>query len=156
MGMGSLSQEPFCAEGARDELQRPEHRRTATSGRLTTQQRAVVRMARAKWAEDLVADFYRRDGYRIIARNWRCRQGELDIVAFLISDMVPTIVVVEVRARATDYFGSPLESVTHAKQKKLRIATRKFLTSESCVYGAVRFDVASVLGTKIEVVQNAF
>ena len=154
--MGSLSQEPFRAEGARDELQRPEHRRTATSGRLTTQQRAVVRMARAKWAEELVADFYRRDGYRIIARNWRCRQGELDIVAFLICDMVPTIVVVEVRARATDYFGSPLESVTHAKQKKLRVATKKFLSSESRVYGTVRFDVASVLGTKIEVVQNAF
>ncbi|MDA3017111.1 MAG: YraN family protein [Actinomycetota bacterium] len=113
-------------------------------------------MARAKWAEELVADFYRRDGYRIIARNWRCRQGELDIVAFLICDMVPTIVVVEVRARATDYFGSPLESVTHAKQKKLRVATKKFLSSESRVYGTVRFDVASVLGTKIEVVQNAF
>ncbi len=154
--MGSLSQEPFRAEGARDEFQGPEHRRTATPGRLTTHQRAVVRMARARWAEELVADFYRRDGYQIIARNWHCREGELDIVAFSICDMVPTIAVVEVRARATDYFGSPLESVTHAKQKKLRIATRKFLTSESCVYGAVRFDVASVLGTKIEVVQNAF
>ena len=113
-------------------------------------------MARAKWAEDLVADFYRRDGYRIIARNWRCRQGELDIVAFLISDMVPTIVVVEVRARATDYFGSPLESVTHAKQKKLRSATKKFLASERCNYSNVRFDVASVLGVKIEIVRDAF
>ena len=154
--MGSLSQEPFCAEGARDELQRPEHRRTATPGRLTTQQRAVVRMARARWAEELVADFYRRDGYRIIARNWRCRQGELDIVAFLISDMVPTIVVVEVRARATDYFGSPLESVTHAKQKKLRGATKKYLASEMCNYSNVRFDVASVLGVKIEIVRDAF
>ncbi len=154
--MGSLSQEPFRAEGARDELQRPEHRRTATSGRLTTQQRAVVRMARARWAEELVADFYRRDGYRIIARNWQCREGELDIVAFSICDMVPTLAVVEVRARATDYFGSPLESVTLAKQKKLRITTKKFLTSESRIYGAVRFDVASVLGTKIEVLENAF
>jgi putative endonuclease len=113
-------------------------------------------MARARWAEDLVADFYQREGYKIIARNWHCRQGELDIVAVLPEALVKTIVVVEVRARASNYFGSAFESVTQAKQTKLRIATKKFLDSHKLSYSAVRFDVASVMGVKIEIVRDAF
>lgn len=161
MGVGSLPQEPIRAEGAGDEFQRPEHRRTAASrrvsrGGLTARERAVVRMARAKWAEDLVASTYQRDGYEIVARNWHCREGELDIVAVLQEMQNKIFVVVEVRARASNYFGSALESVTPAKQKKLRSAAKKFLASQSTSYGAVRFDVASVMGVKIEIVRDAF
>ncbi|MDA2963957.1 MAG: YraN family protein [Actinomycetota bacterium] len=123
---------------------------------MTARDRAVVRMARARWAEDLVASFYQRDGYEIIARNWHCREGELDIVAVLREAQVKTIVVVEVRARASNYFGSALESVTPAKQKKLRIAAKKFLASQTVSYSAVRFDVASVMGVKVEIVRDAF
>ncbi|MFZ9603000.1 MAG: YraN family protein [Ilumatobacteraceae bacterium] len=123
---------------------------------MTARERAVVRMARARWAEDLVAGFYQRNGYEIIARNWHCREGELDIVAALQEVRVKTIVVVEVRARASNYFGSALESVTPAKQKKLRSAAKKFLASQSIKYSAVRFDVASVMGVKIEIVRDAF
>lgn len=161
MGVGSIPQEPVRAEGARDEFQRPEHRRTAATrrlgrGDLTARERAVVRMARARWAEDLVANLYQRDGYKIIARNWHCREGELDMVCELHERIEKTLVIVEVRARESNYFGSPLESVTLAKQKKLRRATKKFLASEARTYSNVRFDVASVLGVKIEVVRDAF
>ncbi len=156
MGMGSLPQEPLRATSASDEFQRPEHRRVATSRGLTAKERATVRTARARWAEELVASFYARNGYEIVARNWHCREGELDIVAASQVAGIKTIVVVEVRARASNYFGSPLESVTHAKQKKLRGATKKFLASEVRTYGSVRFDVASVLGVKIEIVRDAF
>ncbi|MFM9123149.1 MAG: YraN family protein, partial [Actinomycetota bacterium] len=48
-------------------------------------------MARAKWAENLVADLYAREGFEIVARNWHCRDGELDIVAVARSPR-PTIV----------------------------------------------------------------
>ncbi|MFM8249926.1 MAG: YraN family protein [Acidimicrobiaceae bacterium] len=113
-------------------------------------------MARARWAEDLVASTYQRDGYEIIARNWHCREGELDIVAVLQESQNKIFVVVEVRARASNYFGSALESVTPAKQKKLRSAAKKFLAGQSTSYGAVRFDVASVMGVKIEIVRDAF
>ena len=113
-------------------------------------------MARAQWAEDLAARFYERSGYEIVARNWHCREGELDIVATFSSDAVLTIVVIEVKARATNNFGAPLEAVTLAKQRKLRIATKKFLQSRPEISGEVRFDIAAVLGTKIEVLQNAF
>ena len=113
-------------------------------------------MARAQWAEDLAARFYKRSGYEIIARNWHCREGELDIVATIRSNTSLTIVVIEVKARATNNFGSPLEAVTLAKQKKLRIATTKFLVANPTVHGEIRFDVVAFLGTRIEVLQNAF
>ena len=161
MGVGSIPQEPVRAQGTSDEFQRPEHRGTAaprrlSRDRLTTRERAVVRMARARWAENLVADFYQRNGYEIIARNWHCREGELDLVVVSQEAQVKIIVVVEVRARSSNYFGSALESITPAKQKKLRLATKKFLVSQPNVYGAVRFDVASVMGAKIEIVRDAF
>ena len=156
MGMGSLPQEPVRTPSTGDEFQRSEHRRTSSARRLTPQQRAVARMARARWAEDLVARFYERSGYEIIARNWHCREGELDIVATSHSDTGLTIVVIEVKARATNNFGTPFESVTLAKQKKLRITTTKFLAANPQLHGEIKFDVAAVLGTKIEVLQNAF
>ena len=156
MGMGSLPQEPVRTPSTGDEFQRSEHRRVAASRGLTTKQRAAVRMARARWAEDLVARFYERSGYEIIARNWHCREGELDIVATSHSDTGLTIVVIEVKARATNNFGTPFESVTLAKQKKLRITTTKFLAANPELHGEIKFDVVAVLGTKIEVLQNAF
>ncbi|TRZ83648.1 MAG: YraN family protein, partial [Actinobacteria bacterium] len=109
-----------------------------------------------RWAEDLVASFYQRNGYEIVARNWHCREGELDIVATSHSDAGSTIVIVEVKARATNNFGEPFEAVTLAKQKKLRITTTKFLVANPKVHGEIRFDVVAVLGTRIEVLQNAF
>ncbi len=113
-------------------------------------------MARARWAEDLVARYYERSGYEIVARNWHCREGELDIVATSHSDTGLTIVVIEVKARATNNFGSPFEAVTQVKQKKLRIAATKFLAAHSELHGEIRFDVVAVLGTQLDVLYNAF
>ena len=113
-------------------------------------------MARAQWAEDLAARFYERSGYEIIARNWHCREGELDIVATFSSDAALTIVVIEVKARATNNYGSPFEAVTQVKQKKLRIATTKFLSAHHELRGEIRFDVVAVLGTQLDVLHNAF
>ena len=154
--MGSLPQEPLRAPSASDEFQRPEHRRTSPARRLTLKERAVARMARAQWAEDLAARFYERSGYEIIARNWHCREGELDIVAIMASATGAIIAVVEVKARATNSYGSPFEAVTQVKQKKLRIATTKFLSAHHELRGEIRFDVVAVLGTQLDVLHNAF
>ncbi len=156
MGMGSLPQEPVRTSSTGDEFQRSEHRRTSTARRLTPQQCAVARMARARWAEELVAKFYERSGYEIVVRNWHCREGELDIVAILASPVRPIIAVIEVKARATNNYGSPFEAVTQVKQKKLRIAATKFLATHPELHGEIRFDVVSVLGTKLDVLHNAF
>ncbi|MFM8836146.1 MAG: YraN family protein [Actinomycetota bacterium] len=112
-------------------------------------------MARARWAENLVADLYVREGFEIVARNWHCRDEELDIVAVARSPR-PTIAVVEVRARASSDYGTPFESVTRKKQIKIRLAVKKFLQMHPDFHGEARFDVASVLGVKIEVLRAAF
>ncbi len=156
MGMGPLPQEPVRAPRAGDEFQGSEHRGASSSRRLTPEQRAVARMARARWAEDLVARFYESNGYQIVARNWHCREGELDIVSIMASATGTIIAVVEVKARATTSFGSPLEAITHTKQKKLRIATTKFLATRPELHGELRFDVAAVLGSQLKVLPNAF
>ena len=113
-------------------------------------------MARARWAEDLAARFYESNGYQIVARNWHCREGELDIVAISVSATGAIIAIVEVKARATTSFGSPFEAVTQVKQKKLRIATTKFLATHPELRGEIRFDVVAVLGTQLDVLYNAF
>jgi Holliday junction resolvase-like predicted endonuclease len=109
-----------------------------------------------------VSRWYEQHGYVIVARNWRSKRGELDVVAC--KDGV--LVVCEVKARASNAFGTPAEAVTLAKQLKVRRATADFRTSlrESndplltLVKNAqkVRFDVACVLGTQLEILQDIF
>jgi putative endonuclease len=95
----------------------------------------------------------------IVARNWRCKRGELDVVAC--RDAV--LVVCEVKARASNAFGTPAEAVTPSKQLKVRRATADFRASlrESndplaSLVKTIRFDVACVLGTQLEMLQDIF
>jgi putative endonuclease len=113
-------------------------------------------MARARWAEDLVARWYISHGYTILARNWTMRGGELDVVA----RRANVVVVCEVKARATSEFGAPLEAITPQKVVRVQRAGHAFLReyrqqnpNEDV---RVRFDVATVLGTKLEVFENFF
>lgn len=98
-----------------------------------------------------------RRGYVIIASNYRCRSGEIDLIA---RDGV-SLVFVEVRCRRSDTYGTPAESVTVSKQHKL-IATALHYLSESGL-GDVecRFDVVEVVSRDgklhvSDVIQNAF
>ena len=160
MGLGHVPHEPIRSARESVEFQRPQHRRTATNRSVKAS--AAARVARGKWAEDLVSRWYEQNGYVIVARNWRCKRGELDVVAC--KDGV--LVVCEVKARASNAFGTPAEAVTLAKQLKVRRATADFRTSlrESndpllaLVQNAqkVRFDVACVLGTQLEMLENIF
>ncbi|MCZ7530667.1 MAG: YraN family protein [Acidimicrobiia bacterium] len=91
--------------------------------------------------ERLVADRYVARGFEIIDRNWRCRDGELDLVA----RNGRTIVFCEVKTRTSTAFGAPAEAVTREKQRRLRRLAGRWL-EETGTHGAdVRFDVASVL-----------
>ena len=85
-------------------------------------------------------DAYRRRGYRLIARNWTSRVGELDLVVA----RGGTLVFVEVKARASSRFGGPHEAVGSAKQRKLRLLAETFLATEHPEAALFRFDVASV------------
>ena len=160
MGLGHVPHEPICAARKSVEFQRPQHRRAAANRSVKAS--AAARVARGKWAEDLVSRWYEQHGYAIVARNWRCKRGELDVIAH--RDGV--LVVCEVKARASNAFGTPAEAVTLAKQLKVRRATADFRASmrtsndpfASLVNTArsVRFDVACVLGTQLEMLADIF
>ncbi|MDE6260802.1 MAG: YraN family protein [Oscillospiraceae bacterium] len=92
-----------------------------------------------QWGEEQVAEKLRREGWTIVARNFRCRMGELDIVAK--NDQF--LAFVEVKLRKNDQFGSACEAVTPAKQRKLRAAAQFYLMSHPTTLQP-RFDVAEV------------
>lgn len=110
------------------------------------------RRARGASGEDRAAAWYAAHGYEVIARNWRCRLGELDLVA----TRGATLVVCEVKARRTDRFGTGAEAVTYDKQRRLRRLAASFLAESGARPAAVRFDVASLLGDRLEVIEAAF
>ncbi len=107
--------------------------------------------------EERVAEWYRARGYEVVDRNWRCRDGELDLVL----RRGPTVVFCEVKTRSSDAFGAPIEAITHEKRRRLRRLAARWLDERSARAGGLRFDVASVRWPKgsppsIEVVEGAF
>ena len=75
-----------------------------------------ARRAFGQAGEERAARWYRSHGYTIVDRNWRCREGELDLVVA----RGRTLVFVEVKTRRTDRFGTPAEAITWRKQQRLR------------------------------------
>lgn len=103
--------------------------------------------------EDRAAAWYHVRGYEIVARNWRCREGELD----LICRTGRVVVVCEVKTRRSLDFGHPAEAVTPAKQRRVRqLAARWLREHADGPVGEVRFDVAAVLPGSVEVIEAAF
>src|SRR5436190_22439059 len=111
-----------------------------------------ARRAFGQAGEDRAAAWYRTRGYEVLARNWRCRDGELDLVV----RRGRTLVFVEVKARRTDRFGVPAEAITPTKQRRLRTLARRYLDVTDVRPGSLRFDVVSILGGHLEVIEAAF
>jgi len=104
-------------------------------------------------AEDLCAQLLRKAGLRVLARNWRCRHGEIDLVA----EEGGTLVFAEVRYRSHARFGGAAESVTAAKQARLIAAARLYLMRRPDA--DCRFDVLLLDGletARIRWIRNAF
>jgi putative endonuclease len=89
--------------------------------------------------EDLAVEHLAGLGYTIVARNWRCPAGELDIVA----RHGDTLVLLEVRTRRGRAFGLPEESITPTKRARL-LACGEYLTAELAWAGAVRIDLVAI------------
>lgn len=108
--------------------------------------------------EELVARWYADAGYRVLDRNWRCREGELDVIAA----RREVLVFCEVKTRRSTAFGTPAEAVTSTKQRRLRTLAMRWLDEHPRARGrTLRFDVASVLAPRdtppvIDVIENAF
>ena len=110
-----------------------------------------------KIGENVAVDFLETQGYKILQRNFRNKLGEVDIIA---KDR-DTICFIEVKTRTTDAFGSPLESVTVAKQRKIIYLAMSYLKSQERDEANVRFDVVSVIlkdeeDPLVEIIKNAF
>lgn len=96
-----------------------------------------------KIAEDLAVDFLSKNQYKILARNFRYLKAEVDIIA----EFENQIIVVEVKARATDAFVEPQEAV-NKKKIKLLISAANYFIEENQIEKEVRFDIISVLPNK--------
>lgn len=102
--------------------------------------------------EAAAARWYEARGGVVLARNWRCREGELDLVVRDGS----TVVFCEVKSRTSSAFGTGFEAVTPAKQAQVRAVARRWLASSGERAGVLRFDVVSVTGGVVEVIEDAF
>ena len=90
----------------------------------------------------MVAAYLQRRGWRVLARNWRCRLGEIDLVA---RDPDGVAVVCEVKARTGLGFGDPLEAITYAKLRRLRWLAAAWLAEQGRGFPGVRVDAFGVL-----------
>ena len=99
----------------------------------------AVKGTRGAWGEDYAAAYLRRHGYRILARNYSCRFGEIDIIA---ADR-HYVVFVEVKLRASDRFVRAGAYVTPAKQARIRTAASLWLAEHETELQP-RFDVIEI------------
>lgn len=109
-----------------------------------------------KLAEDLAVEFLKEKGYQILVKNFRNQKAEIDIIA----EFDDKIIIVEVKARGTDFFMEPYEAVNKKKIRLLVAGADAFL-NEKNLDKEVRFDIISILKnkdnkTKITHLENAF
>jgi putative endonuclease len=114
------------------------------------------RLGFAKDSEDLAAGFLRNRGYRILERNYRNCFGEIDIIA----RHKKFICFLEVKARRSDFYGTPQEAVSAAKQRRISRVALGYLKSKGLLDQPARFDVVGIScaadGTKIKLITGAF
>jgi putative endonuclease len=90
--------------------------------------------------EKAAAEYLQAAGFRILDRNWRCAEGELDIVAA----HGRSLVVCEVKTRSGERYGSPLEAITREKRRRLRRLAVSWLVAHGVLFDEVRIDVVGV------------
>jgi putative endonuclease len=105
-----------------------------------------VKDAVGRYGEQLAAEHLEAAGLEILARNWRCRAGELDIVA----REGDVLAIVEVKTRSSLAYGAPAEAVGRAKSARIRQLALRWIMAqrelgEPVFWSAVRFDVVSVV-----------
>lgn len=108
------------------------------SGRMTTLTRAQL----GALGEQLAVDHLTGLGLRILGRNWRCRYGELDVIAA--DPFTRTVVFVEVKTRSGDGYGGLAQAVTASKVRRLRRLAGLWLAGQDERWAAIRIDVIGV------------
>jgi putative endonuclease len=91
--------------------------------------------------EQLAAQYLEQAGFRILDRNWRCAEGEIDIVAA----ERRVLVICEVKTRSDTRYGSPLDAITRAKRSRLRRLAIRWLVAHGVLFDEVRIDVIGLV-----------
>ncbi|KAA1420538.1 YraN family protein [Mumia zhuanghuii] len=99
------------------------------------------RRAVGEHGENVAADYLQAKGMQVLARNWRCRWGEIDIVA----QDGDTLVFCEVKTRRTTAYGTPLEAITPDKAARLRRLAGAYLADHDRCASRIRIDAVAVL-----------
>jgi putative endonuclease len=113
---------------------------------------AASTVARGQRAEDRALALLIDRGYAIVERNWRCRLGELDLIA----RDGDVLVFVEVRSRADRAHGSALETVGAGKQRKVAQVAAAYLAARRPIAASCRFDVVGITADEIVLIKDAF
>ena len=160
LGLGHVPAGPVRAVGPDPDLPGREHRAAAregpvsqgASGRPPTAAPAGPRRRGRGPGRPLV----RGHGYEILERNWRRREGEVDLIV----RRGATVVFCEVKTRSTDRFGTGAEAVLPAKQRRIRRLAARWLSELTPASGRarveLRFDVVSITAGQVEVIEDAF
>ncbi len=104
-----------------------------------------ARQALGARGEDLAVAELRRQGMEVLERNWRCRLGEIDVVATETVAGRTTVVFCEVKCRSGLGFGDPLEAITWAKLRRLRALAAEWMRTHEVGAAAIRLDAVGVL-----------
>ena len=103
--------------------------------------------------EDKAIEYLKNSGYRIVERNFYCRQGEIDIIAW----DGKYLVFIEVKYRKDIKSGYPSEAVTYNKRSRIIKASKFYMYKHRIGDGqSVRFDVISIVNNEIELIKDAF
>ncbi len=109
-----------------------------------------------QWGEEITCNYLIQKGYKIVSRNYRCRFGEIDIIA----EKEGEITFVEVKSRKTLMFGTPAMAVTKSKQTKIHSTAFQYLQTCNRRYRQFSFDVVEVYvvegNTTINHIQHCF
>ncbi len=117
----------------------------------------MKRQATGKLGEKIAAEFLKKNGYEILEKNYRCSDGEIDIIA----KYQNILVFIEVRTRSSRRFGTPEESITPHKKEKLRILAERYYQEHQGLPANWRIDVVAIeMGQggrvkRIEIIENA-
>ena len=104
--------------------------------------------------ENMAIHYLKKQKYKILARNFSCPAGEIDIIAY---DKVSNyIIFVEIKYRATNAFGRPLEAVTNEKQRKIHITSQVYLKLKGWLSRSYRFDAIEIIDDELRHIINAF
>lgn len=99
---------------------------------------------RGRRAESLAETYLLQEGYSIVTRNHRCAGGEIDLIAW--DNAI--LCFIEVRARSSDAFGDPLETIDQPKIRRIARAARHYLESYEGAWPEMRFDALGILLTQ--------